>query len=182
MVLMILCLSYSVVVAFISLYAKEIRLEEAASLYFLSYSAAVLVSRPFAGRLLDLRGANFVIYPCLIIYAVGMLVFSQASNGVTFLVAGAIMGLGYGNLISCGQAISIKSAPPHRLGLATATFFTFVDLGFGIGPYLLGYLVPFTGYRILFLLMIAVTLASAVLYYLLLGRKSLKFAARSEEH
>ncbi len=171
LILLILCLSYSVVVAFIALYTKEIHLEKAASLYFLSYSAAVLISRPFSGRLLDERGANFVVYPCLLIYAVGMLLFSQANHGITFLLAGAILGLGYGNLISCAQAISIKSVPPHRLGLAIATFFTFVDLGFGMGPYLLGYLVPFTGYRGLYSLMILVTLGAAVLYYFWLGKK-----------
>jgi MFS family permease len=100
-----------------------------------------------------------------------MLLFSQANHGITLLLAGAMIGLGYGNFISCAQAISIKEVPPHRLGLATSTFFIFVDLGFGIGPYLLGSLVPFTGYRGLYLTMVVVILASIVLYYFLHRRK-----------
>jgi MFS family permease len=100
-----------------------------------------------------------------------MLLFSQANHGITLLLAGAIIGLGYGNFISCAQAISIKAIPPHRLGLATATFFVFVDLGFGIGPYLLGSLVPFTGYRGLYLMMAIVILMTIILYHFLHGRK-----------
>ena len=164
-------LSYSVVLAFMSLYAVELHLEKAASFYFLVYSLAVLVSRPFSGRLLDVRGANIVMYPCFFIYCVGMLLFSQASQGITLLAAGAIIGLGYGNFISCAQAMSIKGIRTNRLGLATSTFFIFVDLGFGAGPYLLGSLIPFTGYRGLYLAMIALILAAIVLYHFLLGKR-----------
>jgi len=163
--------SYSGVLSFLSLYAKQIRLEEAASFYFLVFAVTISLSRPFSGRLFDLKGANFVVYPCLAIYAIGMLLFSQASQGITLLSAGVIIGLGYGNFISCAQAISIKAVPPHRLGLATSTFFIFVDLGFGVGPYMLGLLVPFTGFRGLYLTMVFVILATIVLYHFLHGRR-----------
>ena len=170
-IILVIGFSYSGVLTFISLYTKQIHLVEAASFYFLVYAVTVLVSRPFSGRLLDVKGENFVVYPCLFIFAGGMLLFSQASHGITLLLAGAMIGIGYGNFISCAQAISIKEVPPHRLGLATSTFFVFVDLGFGIGPYLLGSIVPFTGYRGLYLTMVIVILASIVLYYFLHGRK-----------
>ena len=168
---LIIGFSYSGLIAFISLYSKQIHLEEAASFYFLVYSITVLISRPFSGRLLDVRGSNYVIYPCIFIFAIGMLLFSQANQGITLLLAGAIIGLGYGNFMSCAQAISIKVVPRNRLGLATATFFIFVDLGFGVGPYLLGSLVPFTGYRGLYLMMAVVILSTIILYYFLHGRK-----------
>lgn len=170
--ILVIGFSYSCVLTFISLYTKQIHLVEAASFYFLVYAVTVFISRPFSGRLLDIRGANFVAYPCLFIYAMGMLLFSQANQGIALLSAGAIIGLGYGNFISCAQAISIKGVAPHRLGLATSTFFIFVDLGFGVGPYLLGSLVPLTGYRGLFLMMAVVILATIPLYYFLHGKKA----------
>jgi len=170
-IVLIVGFNYSAVLTFISLYSKELHLKEAASFFFVIYAVAVIVSRPFSGRLLDARGPNFVVYPCLFIFAIGMLLLSQANHGITLLLAGAIIGLGYGNFLSCGQAISIKGAPPHRLGLATATYYIFLDVGFGVGPYLFGSLVPFTGYRGLYLMMAAVALATIVLYYLLYRRK-----------
>jgi MFS family permease len=170
-IILVIGFSYSGVLTFISLYTKQIHLEEAASFYFLVYAITVLLSRPFSGRLFDIRGANFVVYPCLFIFAMGMLLFSQANQGISLLLAGAIIGFGYGNFISCAQAISIKEVLPHRFGLATSTYFIFVDLGFGVGPYLLGSLVPFTGYRGLYLMMTIVILATIPLYYFLHGRK-----------
>jgi hypothetical protein len=58
------------------------------------------------------------------------------------------------------------------LGLATSTFFIFLDLGFGAGPYLLGSLVPWTGYRGLYLMMTLIILATIPLYYFLHGKKT----------
>ncbi|PKN19738.1 MAG: MFS transporter [Deltaproteobacteria bacterium HGW-Deltaproteobacteria-6] len=171
-IILIIGFSYSGLLTFIPLYAKQIHLVEAASFYFLVYAITVFFSRPVSGRLLDIKGADFVVYPSLFIYAAGMLLFSLANQGIALLLAGVIIGLGYGNFISSAQAISIKGLPPHRLGLATSTFFIFVDLGFGVGPYLLGSLVPFTGYRGLYLIMSIMILATIPLYYFLYGRKA----------
>jgi MFS family permease len=170
-IILIIGFSYSVVIAFMSLYTKQIHLEEAASFYFLVYAITVLASRPFSGRLLDTRGANFIIYPCILIFAIGMLLFSQANHTITLLLAGVANGLGYGNLTSCAHAISIKSVPPHKLGLATSTYFVCLDLGFGLGPYVLGSMVPFTGYRGLYLMVAIVILMTIILYHFLHGRK-----------
>ena len=172
LVMLAIGFSYSGVLTFMSLYAKQIHLQEASKYYFLVYAIVVLISRPFSGLLYDLKGANFVVYPCLFIYASGMLLFSLATNGISLLLAGAIFALGYGNFLSCAQAISIMDVPADRLGLATATYFVFVDLGFGIGPFLLGSLVPFTGYRGLYLMMTILILATIPLYYYLHGRKA----------
>lgn len=156
---------------FMPLYSKQIHLVEAASFFFLVSAITSLVSRPIAGRLFDARGANFVVYPCLFIFASGMLVYSQANHGITLLLARVLTGLSYGSFLSCAQAISIKVAAPQRLGLAMATFYIFFDLGLGVGPLLLGSLAPFTGYRGLYLTMVVVILADIVLYYFLHGRK-----------
>ncbi|MCE5263444.1 MAG: MFS transporter [Deltaproteobacteria bacterium] len=172
MVGLIIGFIFSGILTFVSLYSKEIRLVEASSFFFIVYAVVILVSRPFSGRLLDLKGANAVIYPCLFIFAAGVLLLSQAGQGVTLLLAGAVIGLGYGNFLSCAQAVCIKAVPPHRLGLATATFFVFLDVGVGAGSYLLGFLIPFTGYRGLYLVMAVVALAAIVVYHLVHGRRA----------
>jgi MFS family permease len=167
---LIIGFSYSGVITFMSLYSKQINLVEAASLFFLVSAIINLVSRPFSGRLFDVKGANMVVYPCLSIFAIGMLLYSQAHHGITLLLASALMGLGFGNYISCSQAIAIKLTVPHRFGLAISTYFIFYDLGVGIGPFLLGFLVPFTGYRGLYLMMVIVILAGIAFYHFLHGR------------
>lgn len=169
-VMLIVGLAYSGVLSFLTFYAKEINLVEAASFYFLVYAVMVIISRPFSGRLMDIRGANIVAYPALVLFAIGMLLLSQAHLGLTLLLAGVFISLGYGNFFSIAQTISIKYSQPHRLGLATSTFFIFLDLGLGLGPYFLGLFVPLIGYRNLYLTMVVVILASIILYHFLQGR------------
>ncbi|MGE7919626.1 MFS transporter [Viridibacillus sp. NPDC093762] len=170
-VALVIGFSYSGVMSFLSFYSESINLVTAGSYFFLVYAIVILLSRPFTGRLMDTKGANIIVYPSLIIFAVGMTLFSQASSGIILLLAAALIGLGYGNFNSIAQALAIKVTPNHRLGLATSTYFIFYDFGLGVGPYLLGFLVPVFGYRHLFLSMVIVILISIVLYYFLHGRK-----------
>lgn len=162
--------AYSGVMSFLSFYSEAINLVEAGSLFFLVYAITILISRPFTGPLMDRRGANIVVIPCLIIFFIGMFLFSQASTGVILLLAACLIGLGYGNFNSVAQTLAIKVTEPHRFGLATSTYFILYDLGLGIGPYLLGYLEPVTGYRTMFLFMLPVIIIALVLYIFLVGR------------
>ncbi len=162
---------YSSVLSFISFYAIEIDLVNTASFFFVVYAAAVLASRPFTGRLMDVKGANFIMYPAFLIFGAGMLLLSSADKSITLLLAGFLIGLGFGNMQSSTQAIAVKLTPPHRMGLATSTFFIFLDAGLGFGPYLLGFIIPLTGYSTLYVIMGVVILATTVLYYFLHGNK-----------
>ncbi|MNW21796.1 major facilitator superfamily transporter [compost metagenome] len=57
------------------------------------------------------------------------------------------------------------------MGLANSTYFIFLDLGLGFGPFALGYLVPELGYRGLYLALVGVIVAGIGVYYVLHGRK-----------
>ena len=162
---------YASVLSFISFYADFRELIEAATFFFLVYSIAILMSRPFTGRLMDVKGANYVMYPAIAIFAVGLLLLSTAQTSFTFLLAGFLIGLGFGNIQSTTQAVAVKLTPSHRMGLATSTFFIFMDAGLGFGPYLLGFIISVTGYSQLYAILSIVAAAMMVLYYLLHGRK-----------
>jgi len=165
-------LGYSSILSFLTSYTKEINLMDVASFFFIVYAATILLSRPFTGRLFDRKGENTVMYPAFLLFAVGLFLLSQASHGYSILLAGVFVGLGYGTFSSSGQAIAIKISPRQRMGLATSTFFIFLDAGVGVGPFLLGLLIPLSGYRGLYGIMSSVLLACTVLYYFLHGRKA----------
>lgn len=171
LVTLVLAFCYSSVLSFINFYAIEINLVNVASFFFIVYAAAILMSRPITGRLMDLKGANFIMYPAFILFGAGFLLLSSANHGVTFLLAGILIGLGFGNMQSTTQAIALKVTPIHRMGYATATFFIFLDAGLGFGPYFLGFIIPLTGYRNLYIIMGLLVLASAVLYYFMHGKQ-----------
>ena len=170
-IIAIMGFAYSGILSFITAYAKEIDLMEAASFFFLIYAIFILISRPFTGRLLDQKGDNIVMYPALILFVIGLVTLSQAHQGFTFLSAGALIGLGFGTMSSCCQAIAIKESPRHRVGLATSTFYVFMDSGVGIGPFLLGFIIPIVGFRGLYLALAVVVFASIFLYFVLHRKK-----------
>jgi predicted MFS family arabinose efflux permease len=171
LVILLIGLAYSSVLSFITMYAKTIDLVSAASFYFLVYAITIVLTRPFTGRITDLKGVNIVAYPTLFFFAAGMLLLSQAHHGATLLIAGSAIGFGYGNFNSVAQTIAIRKVPPERIALATSTFFIFLELGLGAGPYLLGTMIPLLGYRNMYVMMAGMVIAAAAFYHVFYGRK-----------
>lgn len=64
---------------------------------------------------MDLKGANFIMYPGFIALAAGLFLLSSASISITLLLAGVLIGLGFGNMQSSTQAVAVKLTPPHRM-------------------------------------------------------------------
>lgn len=164
-------IGYSGVLSFLSFYAKEANLVDAASFFFLIYAVAILISRPFSGKLLDRKGGTFVVVPSLVLFAGGLLLLSQTHTGFILLVAGAIIGLGFGNFQSCAQAIALIGVPIKRIGIATSTFYIFLDFGFGFGPYFLGNIATAYGYRDLYMILSGLIVVALILYLLIVRKK-----------
>jgi MFS family permease len=171
LVTMVVAFCYSGVLSFIGNYSIEIDLVSAASFFFLVYSVSVLLSRPFTGRLMDIKGANAVMYPAFVLFAAGLVLLGTAQNGLMLLASGVLIGLGFGNMQSCTQAVAVKLTPPHRMGLATSTFFIALDVGLGFGPFLIGFLIAYMSFSTLYLVLAAVVLVSALLYFSMHGKK-----------
>lgn len=87
-------------------------------------------------------------------------------------LASILIGFGYGNMQSCCQAISIKSVPAEKIGLSTATFSIFLDVGFG--TYLLRFFITVMSYSHLYAFLAVIVLCTIVLYYLLYPRRHQK--------
>lgn len=163
--------SYSSIIGFLSIYTKEINLVGAGSFFFMVYSLSILISRPLIGRLFDSKGENFVMYPAFVLFAIGLVILSQAHQGFILLLSAVFLGIGFGTFASSGQTIAIKVSPAHRMGLATSTFLAIAEMGIGLGPYFLGLLLPVIGFRMLYLIMAIVVIIAMFGYYFVHGRK-----------
>ena len=165
-------LAYSSVLSFLNTYAIEIDVVTAASFFFIVYAVAVLSTRPFTGRLIDQQGPNMVIYPTFILMALGFLLLGSTTSGLLILVAGFIIGLGFGNFQSAAQIICVKVAPRENVGLATSTYFIILEIGLGFGPILLGLLIPFVGYGGMYLWLIIPILLAGLCYMIFVGKRA----------
>lgn len=169
-VVLFMGIAYSAILSFLNLYAIEINLVTAASMFFLVYSAAILLTRPVTGKILDRFGANVIQYPAFIIMAAGFFVMGQATVGIVLLSAGFLIGLGFGNFQSVAQAVCVNIAKKENVGLATSTFFIMLEIGLGFGPFFLGMLVPSVGYSGLYQLLVISIFTAMLIYHFVYGR------------
>ena len=171
LIMFISSLCFSSVLSYINLFAIDNHLESTANLFFIVYAIAVLFTRPLTGKILDKKGANYIIYPALILFSLSLILLSKTSSGIVLLLSSALLGLGFGNLQSCIQAITINLADEDRVGIATATFLIAFESGTGFGPSILGLLIPLVGYNGMYCSLGIVVLLTIVLYNILHGKK-----------
>lgn len=176
---MLLAFAYSGILTFIPVYAKELGLVQTASYFYVVYAAMIILSRPLTGRLFDRLGGHVIVYPSVLLYIIGLVTLSQAHTSLSFLVAGAVIGLGYGTLFPVFQTIAIQSSPAHHSGIATGTYLLLYDGGIALGSIILGAVASASTYRDMYLVSAVVIAFSALLYYGLCHKKN---AHASKEH
>lgn len=159
-------LAYSTVLSFLSSYAKVIHLVDTASFFFVVYALVITATRPLSGRIFDDKGENYVMYPSYFFLAAGLVVLSVTHASWVLLVAGALVGLGYGTFMSNGQAVCLKTCEPHRIGIALSTYFVGLDLGLGVGPYVFGVLRNHISFQQMYLVAAVLPVACAIVYAL----------------
>lgn len=157
-------LSYSSVLAFLSSYAQVIHLVQASSFFFVVYAVVITLTRPLSGRIFDAYGENAVMYPSYLFLAFGLFVLSMTTTSWLLLVSGALIGLGYGTFMSNGQAICLKKCEKHQIGIALSTYFIGLDLGLGVGPYLLGELRTYLSFQKVYVVAAILPVLCIVLY------------------
>ncbi|WP_404331046.1 MFS transporter [Mesobacillus maritimus] len=162
---------YSSILSFVSIYAVEIGVGHVASYFFVVYAVVLLISRPYTGKWYDLLGANAIVYPAIILFAVGMFILGIADSAILFLVAAAFAGLGWGTLFPSFQTIAITVAQPKRRPVATATFLSIYDIGIGLGSFLVGLAAARVSLGTLYMFSSIYILIGVVLYYLIQGRR-----------
>ncbi|EGQ4266741.1 MFS transporter [Staphylococcus pseudintermedius] len=174
LVVLICGLGYASVLSFLQLYAVEINLTAVARYYFIFYAITSVFTRPFVGRILDRFHENWVAYPALVIFGVGILILAIAHSGWALLLSGALVGIGYGSMTAVGNVVAVKVSRADQVGLATPTFFIGLDVGVGFGPALLGMILPAIGYRMMYVAIGIILLLCIILYAFIHGRRQPK--------
>lgn len=163
-VIFIVGFSYSSILSYITSFAETMDIVTASSFFFICYALVSFLSRPVTGKIFDQKGPNYIIFPTFLFFAIGLIILALSMNSFLLIFSAVFVGLGYGTLVPSAQTVAIKSSP--SIGVATSTFFIFLDLGSGIGPFTLGTLIPIIGYRALYLVIACLVLVTMGIYYL----------------
>ena len=142
----ILFFAYGSVLTFIPLYTRSLGLASETSLFYACYAGAILVTRPFIGRIFDRKGPDYTVYPGLLLFAGGMFLLGTITGLSGLIAAALLLGAGFGAVTPALQTLAVRSAPPARAGVATATYFWALDISVGLAATLLGIVAVTYGY------------------------------------
>ncbi|NLF03744.1 MAG: MFS transporter [Actinomycetales bacterium] len=168
--MLVLAVAFSGVLTFVNSFATERGLERGATLFFVVYAVVLFASRLVAGRIQDARGPDGVVYVAVAAFAGGLVLLALAASDLTLVVAGGLIGAGFGTLMSAIQAIAVERVPRHRVGVAISTHFFMVDLGVGLGPVVLGAVLAVVDFGVLYLVLAVIVALSTGLYFLVHAR------------
>lgn len=74
-------------------------------------------------------------------------------------------------IFSGGQSYALLNAPKNKLGLATSTYYIFLDIGGGIGPYIFGFAGQSLGYKAMYQICAGLVFIVLILYFFLIFKR-----------
>ena len=163
----ILFFAYGSVLTFIPLYTRSLGLSSETSLFYACYAGAILVTRPFIGRIFDRKGPDYTVYPGLLLFAAGMFLLGTITGLAGLITAALLLGAGFGAVTPALQTLAVRSAPAARAGVATATYFWSLDISVGLAAAGLGVVAATYGYAFTYSIVDVVVIAFGTLCYAL---------------
>lgn len=122
------------------------------ALFFTVYSIALFLIKPFVGKLQDVKGIKFILYPIFVVYIVGVVILAKSYTLLPVLIAAVFKAIGQGNAAPAIQAESVRVLSPQRRGVAISTCLIGQDIGNAVGPIYSSFTTSLCGYENMFLL------------------------------
>lgn len=167
--LFFITITFGGIASFLPLYAAQKGIAGIES-YFLVYAVFLMVSRTFAGKIYDKKGHLYVFLPGTVLIFIAMILLSWLPSTLIMLIAAGFYGLGFGSVQPALQAWAVDEAPGNRKGMANATFFSFFDLGVGIGAMTFGQLAFMFGYDMIYKTAAGSVMFAMILYLFLIWK------------
>lgn len=136
---------YAGLVVFVTIYALSLNFSnDVISLFFVLMAMIMLFSRLFAGRIFDARGPRLISSMGIIVLGLGSLLIAWTPHVAVFLLGGVCVGLGVGILFPVLQTMINNMVESDRHGVANASYYVGLDLGWVCGATLSGFVVGLT--------------------------------------
>lgn len=164
--------SWGGLMAFFPLYAIQCGVANP-GWFFTAMAVVLILARLTGGKILDSWRKETVLPLVILTSAASLLLLIFSRNLPMFILVGMLWGIGGGFLPPVSMAYALEYAGTSD-GTAVGTYQAFMDFGFGIGPIIAGIILPFTGYRILFLCLACICLIDLSYFQLYLRKKNLQ--------
>ena len=154
---------------FFPLYAVSHEVENP-GVFFTTIAVMLILGRTFGGRMLDLYSRERVLLPCLVTFAVSMVVLVFAKTLPLFILVAVIWGIGHAFFYP-SLVVFVFDRVGSSPGPAMGTFTAISDLGMCLGPVIMGVIIHLTSYPTMFLCLFLIALMNLGYFYSFLRRK-----------
>ena len=162
-------LTYGSIVSFLSLFAEYRGLGNP-GIFFSVLAVTLILVRALAGKLSDIKGRRFVIIPGMVLIVLGLWALSITDSLAGLLAAALLYGMGFGTVHPAMMAFLVDRTDERSRGAAMGTFTAAFDLGIGAGSIVLGIVLQFLGFSVMYMLGGFIVLASTV-WFITVGDK-----------
>ena len=138
------------VINFIALFGKSIPLERVGP-FFVSFSAAAVLTRLGLGGLSDRFGRKQVVFPAACLISFNLILISQVHSFWLFVLTGLIGGFGQGLIFPALSTYIIDILGRENKGLAISLYLALFDVGMGFGSAFFGWISDLYDYRIMYI-------------------------------
>jgi len=140
-------LNYIVISTFVPLYLIGNVADANVTLFFISYTLFVVLTRLFIKSISNLIKENWlenVVYSMII---VSVIIISLNSSNISLVFSGVCLGLGVGLATPTFATIISNNTSTENRSVAMGYFSASIDLAMSIGPVIFGYLVKYITYQ-----------------------------------
>lgn len=145
----LISVTYSGILSFIAVYG-EVRQLAQVGLFFMFNAVAILIVRPFAGKIFDRRGPLVVLVPAACFVIGSIWVLSYADHMSLLIVSALLYGVGFGSIQPTLQAWMLRAASKEEYGAVNGIFYNSTDVGVSLGAMVLGVIATLTSYSVMY--------------------------------
>jgi predicted MFS family arabinose efflux permease len=160
---------WGALMAFFPLYAIRCGVSNP-GLFFSASAIMMVAGRMFGGKIMDTCNREKFIVTFLSAVVVLLTIISLSRTLSMFIVVGSFWGIGTAFFVPVSMAYSLEHSGPSS-GTAVGTFRALQDLGLGLGPVGMGTIIPFTGYRVMFLFLALISLINLCYFQFYVRRR-----------
>ena len=171
MVTFLISFAWGGISAFFPLYSIECGVSNP-GLFFSASAVMVVVGRLLGGSIFENYRKETIIPGFTVVTTIAVVTLAFSRTLPMFILVGLLWGLASAFVYPAAMAYALEYAGSSD-GTTVATYQAFFDMGLALGPVIMGIMVPFTGYRVMFLCLALTCLINLGYFQFYLRKRSL---------
>ncbi len=166
----ILSVIWGTLAAFFPLYALMYGVSNP-GIFFIFLAGTTFLGRAFFAKTADKYGRKQIILPCLVIVIIAIGIIPLSKTLAMFVASAVLLGTGWALLYPALLALAVDKAGSAQ-GPAMGTFTALSDLGGGLGPMIMGIILEWADYPVMFSCLVLTAVINLVFFYFIIWKGS----------